>query len=175
MTANELTVQMGDAQHRVVVEPLDEGRFRVLLDGAEHVIDARQIEAGTWSMLVRGRAVLIDIDPGKEGELRVAVGGRQAVLAVLDPRQERLAKAQAAARLARPVAGPEDVCAPMPGKVVSLLVKIGDVVAAGQGVAVIEAMKMENELRAPRGGRVVNVHTSEGQAIEGSKPVVTLE
>ena len=65
--------------------------------------------------------------------------------------------------------------APIPGRVVRVLVKPGDVVAAGRGVVVLEAMKMENELRAPRDGTVKLVSCAEGTAVETGQTLVTLE
>jgi biotin carboxyl carrier protein len=67
------------------------------------------------------------------------------------------------------------VKSPMPGKVVRLLVKSGDEIKTGQGVAVVEAMKMENELRAPRGGTVQEVRVREGQAVEAGETLVSIE
>jgi biotin carboxyl carrier protein len=63
----------------------------------------------------------------------------------------------------------------MPGKVVRLLVSKGDTVAARQGVVVVEAMKMENELRAPKAGRVTEVHVREGMAVEAGRILVVVE
>jgi biotin carboxyl carrier protein len=63
-------------------------------------------------------------------------------------------------------AGPERVTAPMPGRIVKLLVELGQVVEAGQGLMVMEAMKMENELRAPRGGTLEQIGVREGEVVE---------
>ena len=63
----------------------------------------------------------------------------------------------------------------MPGKVVKVLVKAGDTVIAGQGVVVVEAMKMENELRAPLGGVVLDISAREGQAVEAGQTLATIE
>jgi biotin carboxyl carrier protein len=77
--------------------------------------------------------------------------------------------------LATAAAGPQRVTAPMPGKVVKVLVSPGDEVEARQGLVVIEAMKMENELRAPRAGRVREVHVKEGAPVESGRLLVVLE
>jgi biotin carboxyl carrier protein len=70
--------------------------------------------------------------------------------------------------------GPQRVCAPMPGKIVRVLVAVGDQVAARQGVVVVEAMKMENELRASRAGVVCEVLVSEGASVESGAPLVII-
>ena len=74
------------------------------------------------------------------------------------------------------MAAPVVVRSPIPGRVVKLLVKAGDAVAAGQTLVVLEAMKMENELRAPRAGRVVDVDARcvEGAAVESGQDLVTV-
>jgi biotin carboxyl carrier protein len=80
-------------------------------------------------------------------------------------------------RHARPGAGggSPEVRAAMPGKVVAVLVEVGATVEAGQGLLVIEAMKMENEIGAPRDGRVAKVHVAPGQPVEPGEILVTLE
>ena len=71
--------------------------------------------------------------------------------------------------------GPARIAAPMPGKLIRILVDEGAEVAAGDGLVVIEAMKMENELRAPRGGKVKQVAVQEGQAVEAGALLVVVE
>jgi biotin carboxyl carrier protein len=71
--------------------------------------------------------------------------------------------------------GPQRVTAPMPGKIVRLLVKAGDEVKAKQGLVVVEAMKMENELRAARDGRVREVPAAEGQSVEAGAVLLIVE
>jgi biotin carboxyl carrier protein len=70
--------------------------------------------------------------------------------------------------------GPTTMRSPIPGRVVKVLVKVNDPVTAGQTVIVLEAMKMENELRAPRAGRVTTVHCTEGAAVEAGQDLVVL-
>ena len=71
--------------------------------------------------------------------------------------------------------GPQRVLAPMPGKVVRVLVKAGDEVTARQGLVVVEAMKMENELRSARQGRVRDVLVVEGQSVEAGTALIVVE
>ena len=75
----------------------------------------------------------------------------------------------------KPVQGPANVQAPMPGRIVKVLVEAGQDAVQGQGLVVMEAMKMENELRAPRAGRVREVRVSEGQAVETGAMLVVLD
>lgn len=173
----KLSAQIGNLERELELEPLEPreaGRWRVLLDGIEHVVDARRIDRGTWSLLIAGRSWIVDVDPGKDGDLVTSVRGTLPTpVKILDARRRLLlqAKAKTAARVA---SGPLAVRAPMPGKVVEVLVKVGDAVTSGQGLVVVEAMKMENELRAPRDGSVTAVHVVEGQPVEAQEPLVTL-
>ena len=162
----------GGPEREIAWEVLDDGRVRALIDGVEHLVEVKRLEGGAFWLLCDGRSGMVDVEPGKDGGVAVEVAGLSAQVRFFDPRLEDLARAAARPRAA---AGPEDVRAPMPGKVVKVLVKPGDLVQASQGLVVVEAMKMENELRSPREGRVKAVHVSEGQAVEGQEPLVTLE
>ena len=114
--------------------------------------------------------VPVDVIAARDGVVDVDVAGTPIAVTLTDP---RLTKLSVAAR--RGAAGPDVVRAPMPGKVVKVLVKAGDRVAAGQGVVVVEAMKMENELLASRAGAVLAVHVAEGRAVDAQEALVTLE
>jgi biotin carboxyl carrier protein len=131
-------VELGS--RRLHVEAHFEGPFLTL------VIDGRRHELG----LVRSGAAFTVTGADGAFEVETAAAGR-GVLA---------APHHAAA------AGPARLAAPMPGKVVRVLVAPGQEVREGQGLVVVEAMKMENELRAPRAGRVVDLPAREGQAVE---------
>ncbi len=151
-------------------EPEHGGRWRVVIDGSERQVDARAIRPGTWSLIIDGRAYLVDLDKRRSG---TAVSSRlaEAVAVIEDARKKRLARAAHREGLA--TTG-EELRAPIAGKVVKLLVEIGDKVAVGQGVIVLEAMKMENELIAERGGTVSAVHKQAGQSINTGDLLVTL-
>ncbi len=170
----------------VTVRPLSAGRYEVAIDGGPpEVVEARRLSASpgpgepgkaaaTWSLLCDGggRQRLCDIE-GTAPDLKVAVAGGEAVaLKLLDVRaQTLLAVVPGAAARQR---GPTDVRSPMPGKVVKVLCQVGQAVQAGQGLLIIEAMKMENELRAPCDGVVDRVAAVEGQTVEGGAVVVSI-
>ncbi len=176
VTAKSFVATVGNTDRQITVEPTDDGRWSVVIDGVARVIEARRVEGtNLWTLYHDGRVITVDVDPGKQGDLVVEAHGTSAAVKLVDPRTKKLEQAKAVARAARAVAGPETLNAPMPGKVVKVLVKPGDKVTAGQGVVVIEAMKMENELKAPRDAVVKQIHVSEGSAIEGQQPIMTLE
>lgn len=103
------------------------------------------------------------------GEMLVVYDGRTAALTLNGRRTGRATDTPAQAH------GDQSVIAPMPGRVVRVLVAAGDEVSAGQGVVVVEAMKMENELRAPKAGRVKDVSVSAGTSVEAGKVLVVIE
>ena len=170
------SVQVGKRRVDTVVERLGEGRYRLLVDNVERVVDARRLTgtngAATWSLLPEGGGALwhVDVD-GNLPDLVVGLAGQSFPVRVEDARA--LVAERAAARPA--ASGPETVSSLMAGKVVKILVAAGEGVKAGQGVIVVEAMKMENELRAARDGKVARVHVTEGAAVEAGQGLVTIE
>ena len=145
------------------------GRYRVAIGERVLEVDAVHLEGHALGILAGSRSARCDIEPGKEGALTVRVGGAAHPLELLDERRLRLRRAGGKFSLE----GPQRVDAPMPGKVVRVLVKVGDEVAEGQGLIVVEAMKMENELKSPKAGKVAELHAVEGAAVEsGAKLAV---
>jgi biotin carboxyl carrier protein len=141
---------------RVEVKPRGDG-FSVTLDGRALSVDAVVLGRMT-SLLVDGHSHDVAVEPEAAG-LRVHFNGQSVLVELADAARDAGAPSRRASGAARLVA-------PMPGRVVRVLVAEGAVVEAGQGLVVVEAMKMENELRAPRAGRVEQVAVREGQAVE---------
>ncbi len=126
--------------------------------------DIREVEPGVWSVL----------DGTLSYEVRVAgsevrVNGRAVEVTFVDPREWNPKAARAN------VAGTVQVKAPMPGKVIRVLVAVGDAVESGQGVVIVEAMKMQNELKSPRDGRVSAVSVKENDTVNAGAVLVTIE
>ena len=155
------------------------GVLHVDLDGHVHVVDARRVSESVVSLLVQngaGAGPTQSVDAAfaqsSNGDFDVHLAGRTI------PVQVRAAGAfgrQKKDGAAASAAGPQRVTAPMPGKVVKVLVKPGDEVRARQGLVVVEAMKMENELRAGRDGRVREVAVTEGQSVEAGAVLLIVD
>ena len=166
----ELIVTTEGHDRTVIVDgPAQDGRFRISIDGAEQLVDARALRSGTWSLVIAGRSYVVDLDRRRTG-IAASVGDSEAMLQVEDALHKRLASAAGT----RPAQHGEVLRAPIAGKVVKLLVEVGATVAVGQGVIVLEAMKMENELVAERGGTVTAIHKQAGQSINTGDLLVTL-
>ncbi len=166
----ELVVTADGRDRTVTVDgPLPDGRFGITIDGVERIVDARALRPGTLSLLIDGRSYVVDLDKRRAG-VAASVGASEALLAVEDALHRRLASA-AGSRAA--VRG-EAIRAPIAGKVVKVLVAVGDQVAPGTAVIVLEAMKMENELIVERGGTVTSVNKTAGQAVDTGDLLVEL-
>jgi biotin carboxyl carrier protein len=164
-------LEVNGVVRRVQVEQ-EGSRFTVTLDGARHVLDAAEIEPGRWSLLfdAERHSHEVLVRAGQSGAATVIVDGATVPIRVLDPRTRRAGGASAGDG----ANGPVRVTAPMPGKIVRVLVAPGDTVAARQGLVVVEAMKMENELRAPRAGTVRDVRAREGASVEAGALLLTI-
>lgn len=157
----------------VTVERAKGGHFRVLLDGQAHDLDV--VRSGVYGLSVvtgddRVSRELQVTPSSARGEMLVTLGGRL-ISASINARQTGRGGGDAAAA----TAGEQPVIAPMPGRVVRVLVQAGDEVAARQGVVVVEAMKMENELRAPKAGRVKEVNVAPGTSVEAGRVLIVIE
>jgi biotin carboxyl carrier protein len=144
------------------------------LDGRQVQVDAVKV-GHAWSMLLGRRSYEVALVDRGPGELIVHVNGR--AVAVRGGVQ-RFGAAQARTSGARDgVAsrGAQRVVAPMPGRITRVLVKAGDSVAARQALVVVEAMKMENELRSPRAGTVTEVRAVEGALVEANAVLIVIE
>jgi biotin carboxyl carrier protein len=158
--------------------------WAVRVNGRAFYVDAAA-SRGRWSFLVResGAAAVAEpvgaepyasyevaVETRAAGEQVIYVDGQPVPVSVADPRSlfgRRLPESSAEA-------GPARILAPMPGRIVRILVKPGDVATAGQPLVVVEAMKMENELRAPRSGVVTEIRVDEGMSIEANTVLIVL-
>jgi acetyl/propionyl-CoA carboxylase alpha subunit len=155
----------------VEIEPLGPGSFRAQIDGCADAADAVEAGAGSYSILLAGRAFEAQVSrngPG-ENDLLVRCAGTEFHIQVRDPRSWRARRHNVLA-----AAGPQQVLAPMPGKVVRVLVAVGDEVDAGRGLVVVDAMKMQNEIRAPKNGRIERVLVREGQPVRTQEALVVI-
>jgi biotin carboxyl carrier protein len=157
-------------EKEVEVMQYDRNLYRVSIDGESHEIDARLCAHDSVSVLIDH--VSYDISFSCE-DTRMQLYSRNNYydIDVLDERRVRMQRV----RSELDVSGPEVIKTSMPGKVVRVLVEKGQVVEPGLGIILIEAMKMENEIRCHRGGVVKAVHVSAGQTVEGGPPLVEIE
>ncbi|HZP41480.1 MAG TPA: biotin/lipoyl-containing protein [Candidatus Binatia bacterium] len=162
------TALVGDETRAVEVVPLGDGRFEVTIDGRTRVVDARPTGSVSFSLVID--AVPAEVSVVARGDAyRVWFGGRMHRLRLLDDRALRAHRRSAGG------SGEREVRAAMPGKVVTVLVEVGATVEQGEGLLVLEAMKMENEVGSPRTGTVREVRVKAGQAVEAGELLAIVE
>jgi pyruvate carboxylase len=168
----DLQIEVAGLVHDVTVNR-EGSLYRVVADGRGDLVDVARVDKGTLSLIVLGesrRSHEVGLLEGRElGELDVYLR-----TGIVRTRVRGAGGQRRGATLAGSAEGPERLIAPMPGKVVKVLVEPGDEVAARQGLVVIEAMKMENELRASRAGRVLEVHVEDGARVEAGRLLVVV-
>ena len=157
----------------VAIEKTAGGRFRISLDGEPRELDAARVGVYGLSLLDghAGVSCEVQVTPGAtRGELLVSLSGRTVTATVNGRRTGRLGADTGAGSH-----GEQAVTAPMPGRVLRVLVAAGDDVAVRQGLVVVEAMKMENELRSPKAGRVKDVSVTPGTSVEAGRVLLVIE
>ena len=166
LAAVKITAKAGPHVLEVTIERSN-GHYVVEVDGKRHEVDAHKLEADFYSLLSEGRSYEVSVEPRGDA-YHVRHGAAEQLVSLTDPSRR-------ARELGPGADGPEKVVTLMPGKVVRVLVREGDAVDAGQGVVVVEAMKMENELTASRAGRVAALHVEPGQSVEGGAVLAVIE
>jgi biotin carboxyl carrier protein len=162
-------------------------KYRVTIDGREREVDVTIAPSGAISAMLDGAKVEAELRPVPGGvsvrfgarvhdvmvaaaggdDVQVAAGAARAVVQVVSERARAERKRAGGGSAAR------ELRAPMPGRVVRVLCAAGEAVKAGQPLMVVEAMKMENELRATADATIAQVHVSEGASVEGRALLVT--
>ena len=145
------------------------GRWRCLLDGREVPIDAVLVQTDVLSILI-DRTVFQVRRERVASEWRIWVGEQSCAVEVSDPRSLRNRKIRQDGSK-----GPRSLVAPMPGKVVRFLVAENSPVEAGQGVVVVEAMKMQNEIKSPKKGIVAKLAVAEGAPVNAGDVLAIVE
>jgi len=162
--------EKGGERRLVALRETGEGIYEITLDGRTVHVDAVRSGPTVYSVIEDGQQFEAMVDEKGAHGFDVLVAGRIFHLESIDERTKLLA--QSAAPLAT---GPQTVTAEMPGKVVKVAVPAGELVREGQGVVVVEAMKMENEIPSPIAGLVREIAVSEGQTVEAGTPLFTVE
>ncbi|MGE0825462.1 MAG: biotin/lipoyl-containing protein [Candidatus Binatia bacterium] len=162
---------LDDKTHKIEVQELEEDHlYRIVIDGVERIVDGRKLSGHIYSLLIDNRSFTVDVS-ANDDQYAVACEGKSVRLRLLDERRAlRPGEASGSVR-----GGDKQIRAFMPGKIVEVLVAVGDAIEKDQGVLVIEAMKMENEVRASAAGTVKAVHVASGEAVESGELLIELE
>jgi len=152
-------VHIGNRARLVELTGDGDGR-RVRIDGRALDVEVAEISANTFSVLLEGRSYEVRVTRSSDGMLTMHAANREFTAEVVDPRAWRGRRHGAVEAQGR-----QQIVAPMPGKVIRMLARAGETVEAGQGVLVVEAMKMQNEIRSPKSGKVERMLVQEGQPV----------
>jgi biotin carboxyl carrier protein len=171
---------MDGKQHTVEVQKdADNGDlYHMTLDGRTYDVDCRRMPSQIVSMLMDHKSYDVDLEriarrsDTLDGRIHVRVRGRVLRFEMLDERRIKMKEAQG---FRFDVGGVVSIDSPMPGKVIKILKNEGDEVKEGEGVVVVEAMKMENELKSPKAGRVKELKVREGAAVEAGARLALVE
>lgn len=149
------------------VEILKDGN--VLVNGRPHEVDFLGLEESLYSIIQNTRSYEIAIEE-ERGKYELQLGGRLYEATVLDQRAMLMAQ-----RKGGLISGSGEIASPMPGLIVEVLVNIGDEVTQGQTVVILESMKMQNELKAPRDGIVQKISCEAGQTVDKGNLLINIE
>ncbi|MGB6411308.1 MAG: biotin/lipoyl-containing protein [Candidatus Deferrimicrobiaceae bacterium] len=155
---------IGEREVKVTVKEIGVARYMVTGAEKEYLVDAHQVQDSVWSILYGTESFEVDVQ-GRDDEYEVLIGGDCYKFSLMNEQRKALIRAGG-----KGAAGKALVTSPMPGKVLKLLVAEGEEVQTDQGVIVVEAMKMENELKSAVTGKVKEIFVKEGEVVElGSK------
>jgi biotin carboxyl carrier protein len=159
----------GKSKHQV--ELVKNGTaYEVSLDGQPVDADVILAAPNAVSVILNGAAFEFHIAPSASGSYTLQTGCHEFHAELHDPRSWRGRKQGGV-----DAEGRQEIVAPMPGKVIRLLVKAGDQVETGQGLVVVEAMKMQNEIRSPKKGRIERLQAKEGQLVNAGDILAWVE
>jgi biotin carboxyl carrier protein len=164
-------VNLGTETFDISVESTSDNQFVVTVNGEPIEVDACFVEPGSLHLIHEGKTYEIDLQKTAEGH-DVTFDGARYSAHVMDERTRAL---HALGLGGAAASGSETISTSMPGKVVAILVEEGQAVETGSGIIVVEAMKMENELRCARDGVVSRICVSVGDAVEGGAALVHID
>lgn len=149
----------------------ENGATEYVLSGASSESGRASVVAtspGVFSVLLGKKSFSVAVVQ-RGSELEVWAGGKRRVVSLSDPRDRAAKSGRVSA------AGPVEIRAQMPGKVIKLLVEQGSMVEAGQGVIIVEAMKMQNEMKSPKSGAVGKIQAAEGSTVVAGETLMVIE
>ena len=162
--------KLGEQAYTVGIDEVGKSVYKVSIDGNEFLIDGKKTGRTNYSLIVDNRSFEIEVDH-TEDEYQVLVDGRNYHVNLVDERRVRVGGNQSGIEFQ----GRQKVSVPMPGKVIAVLVAEGDSVEKGQGLVIVEAMKMENEVRSPINGQVREIRVKPGETVEAGAVLLIVE
>jgi len=164
-------VKMDDVEYKVLVKEIEANKFEVHIDDKSYVVDARLTEGSVYSLLINNESFEADIDYKGENNYHVLTEGDLFKINVIDEMKAKLLQRRGGGV----VEGKQVLKSDMPGRVISVKVAVGDSVQEGDILLILEAMKMQNEIKAPKSGEVKELFVKEGENIAADAKLVVIE
>lgn len=142
--------------------------LKAIVDGRVYQLNVASPEGGVYTFLQDDTVYEARVFEFGQDSLRVEMKGRLFTIKIIDRKHRRPAAEHG-------IEGRQNLIAPMPGKLVRVLVAAGDEVTLGQGIVVVEAMKMQNEIKSPKAGRVVEIRVNEGATVDANQVLAVVE
>lgn len=157
-------------EHRIEIEKNEKNLYSIIIGDKKYNVDVVHSEHSIYSLILNGKSYEIDLD-AKDGVYNILIKGEHYVVNVINEKKKELRTKSRE----HTVEGKQSIITEMPGKVVKILAQKGQEVKRNQGLIVIEAMKMENELKSPKDGKVIEINTSEGETVESGITLMVIE
>lgn len=155
----KLEAYIGDERHEIEIKR-DGANVIAMVDEREYTLEVSEPESDVFLIKDDGHIREVSVSPAQAGTLRTRAGAAEIDIRIADPRRLR-----GAGPASEHAGGSAEIKTAMPGKVVRILKSEGDSVSSGEGVVVVEAMKMQNELKSPKDGAVSTVRVVEGDTV----------
>ena len=167
----KLQAEIDGEKHEVEFKR-DDRNVTATVDGREYQLDVSETESGVFLIKNENRVSEVSVSqkPGANGAFAVALKGHELDIDIIDPKRLR-----SAGKADEDTAGKAEIKTAMPGKVVRILVELGAEVAKGDGIVVVEAMKMQNELKSPKDGVIADIRAAEGETVNAGDILVVIE
>lgn len=164
-------VKMDEIEYKVKVEELTANKFEIYIDDKSYVVDARLTEGSVYSLLINNESFEADVDYKGNNAYNVLTEGDLFKVSVMDEMKAKLMQRQGVGV----VEGKQIIKSEMPGRVIGVKVSVGDSVQEGDILLILEAMKMQNEIKAPKSGEVKELFIKEGDNIAADAKLVVIE
>jgi len=164
-----LKAELAALEHDVSLT-IEDGRVATEVDDRHYDLELRELSRGEYLLINGSKVYKCRVEPTHTEALEVVIRGRSYEVAIVDPKRLRSGQSSAAHHT-----GAAEIVSPMPGKIVRVLVEAGASVEAGAGIIVVEAMKMQNEMKAPKAGVVVSINAAEGATVNAGDVLAVIE
>ena len=167
----KLKAQLSGTDHELYLH-LDKNRASIEVDGRQYEIEVRQLTYGEYLIIADSNVYKCHVEMKRDSHtsFEVVARGKSYDVTLIDPKRLRSTQSSGGHD-----PGVAQVISLMPGKIVRVLVELGAQVEAGAGIAVVEAMKMQNEMKAPRAGVVVSINAEAGTTVNAGDVLAVIE